>query len=154
MEFEVKMSIKALFGFQLRQMYTGITGWIFIIIALLMAGLYFYNGNVGALIGGAIVLFYVPWSLFLKSFKQIKLNPIFKKPIRYIVDDEGIHVVQDFQTDQITWEQLHKVVKSRQSVLIFSSRVNAFIIPRKDLGEKIDELMAIIKENMAKEKVK
>ena len=150
MQFESKMTAKTLYAFQLRQAYTGISGWLGVVIGAMMIALYFTNGNKWALPAGIVVLVYSPLSLFIKSQQQMLLNPAFKKAVIFTIDDEGLTVAQGEQTITVPWDQLYRVVFGRKNIIFHTSRINAWIIPRADLGGRDDELEAIVKSHAGK----
>ena len=43
---------------------------------------------------GVVMLLYLPWTLFVKSRRQILTNPSFQEPLRYTLDEEGLTVSQ------------------------------------------------------------
>ena len=52
------------------------------------------------------------------------------------------------------WGNMYKAVSTPKSIILYTTRVNAFIFPRKDLGTDIPKLMEIISVNMDPKKVK
>ena len=148
MKFEVKMTVGTLYRFMLRQSYLGVNGWVGVVIGLALGWLYIQSGNIWMLGGGIVVLAYTPWSLFLKSVKQVKLNPGFKLPLRYSVDADGIKAAQGDKEVTVQWEQIYKVARSRKCIYIYTSPIYAWIIPRVCLGERAVELEGMIDEKM------
>ncbi|MCL2254685.1 MAG: YcxB family protein, partial [Lachnospiraceae bacterium] len=118
MEFEVKMTSNILLSYLFRQNYRSFAGLLTIGLGIMMIALFIYNGNAIALLAGAIVLFYPPWSLFTKSKKQMLLNPAFKNPLKYRIDDQGIQVSQGDDVVFVLWEQLFRVIATKKSILI------------------------------------
>ena len=53
----------------------------------------------------------------------------------YEVDEEGLHVSQKEESALLPWEQIYKMVATKHNVLVYSSRINAYVIPRAQLGE-------------------
>ena len=103
---------------------------------------------------GIVVLAYLPWNLFLKSRQQALNNPAFRKPLTYLLDEEGIHVSQDDVTQMQKWEDMVKAVSTRNSIIVYTSRMNACIFPRRDMGEKSGKVIEMISTHMAPAKVK
>lgn len=158
MDFEVKMTSGLLYDYMLRQAYTGFSGWLGVLSGILIISLYFiegrFSGNLLTVAAGLVIILYTPWSLFTRSKKQMLLNPAFKKPLHYTVNEEGIRILQGEQTDQAVWEQIYKVVSTGKSIIVYTSRYNAWIFPRKDLGEQTDKLIGMIKAHMPPARVK
>ena len=55
---------------------------------------------------------------------------------------------------KLMWDQVYKMVSTKNNVLVYSNRVNAYVIPRQQLGEKYRELAEIAKEKLPKYRVK
>ena len=69
----------------------------------------------------------------------------------------GIHGVCHIIGEEkqlVTWDLFTKATASRKSILLYTSKVNAFIFPRRILGEDINTLVQIISLNMPASKVK
>ena len=109
---------------------------------------------VSDLIAGIIVLAYLPWTLFLKSRQQYLANPAFKQPLHYRMTDEGIEVSQNGETQSQKWEDLHKAVSTPRSLIVYTSRVNASVFPKSDLGDKAPAVIQMISTHMPPKKVK
>jgi hypothetical protein len=48
------------------------------------------------------------------------------------------------------WKEIYKMISTKSQVLIYSNRVNAYIIPREQLGDQYEDLKAIAKEQLEK----
>lgn len=55
---------------------------------------------------------------------------------------------------KLMWNQVYKMVSTKNNVLVYSNRVNAYVIPRQQLGEEYCELAEIAKEKLPKYRVK
>ena len=115
---------------------------------------FFMNAGVLCLIAGLVILAYLPWTLFLKSKKQYLSNPAFKEPLHYRMTDQGIEVSQKGETQGQKWEDMYKAVSTPRSIILYTSRVNASIFPKKDLGEKSSAVIRMISTHMPPRKVK
>ena len=51
------------------------------------------------------------------------------------VDEEGRNVSQKEESALLPWEQIYKMVATKHNVLVYSSRINAYVIPRAIAGE-------------------
>ena len=71
-----------------------------------------------------------------------------------MVDPEGIHAFQDGESADLPWGQVYQVASSRRYVWIYSSRVNAYIIPRSQIEGKYEALRQIVGEQLPKYKWK
>ena len=112
------------------------------------------NSHVMFIICGAILLLYMPISLFMNAKQQQLASPAFKKPLHYKLSEEGVFVSQDGQEEMQKWDDMYKAVSTPKSIILYTTRVNACIFPRKDLGTDVPKLMEIISTNMDPKKVK
>lgn len=103
---------------------------------------------------GLVLLLYLPWTLFLKSRSQILRNPCFQEPLHYILDEEGLTVFQGDVRETMAWEDMHKAVSTGRSIILYTSRVNATLFPRRQLGDKRTAVIEIISTHMPPSRVK
>lgn len=154
MELDVKIEAKDLYDYMLRHSYnsaSGIIGSCFgamLIVLAVMSGQWLY------LIFGVIMLLYLPWTLFIRSRQQILSNPGFQKPLHYLLDEQGITISQGEETVQYPWEELVKAVSTGRSIIVYTSKVNATIFPKKQLAEKLPGVVEMISTHMPPAKVK
>lgn len=115
---------------------------------------FFMGYGVLFLIGGAVILAYLPWTLFIKSRQQYLSNPAFKNPLHYQMDEKGVTVAQNGERQSQSWENMYKAVSTPRSLILYTSPVNASIFPKKDLGEKALSVTQMISTHMPPKKVK
>lgn len=154
MEFEVKMTSGILYTYLLRHNYLSFNGWVGVGLGFILIAFYFTSDNLWSLLAGLVVLIYPFLSLYTKSKKQMLLNPSFKNPLLYKIDDEGIRVSQGADEVQVNWEQLYKVINARKMILIYTSPLNAWIIPRNILAGKEDMLRETLLKKLPAAKIK
>ena len=106
------------------------------------------------LVFGLIMLLYLPWTLFIKSRKQVLMNPSFQEALHYSLTDEGVTISQGEESVTYPWEEMHKAVSTGRSIILYTSPVNATIFPRKQLGENVMPVIEMICTHMAPAKVK
>ncbi len=153
-EFDVNMNSNILYDYMLHHTYNSFSGIIGSAVGALFLVAAYMNRQVIFLIAGAVILIYQPWSLFLKSKQQMLNNPAFKKPLHYKLTEEGIEVSQDDQIQNQKWEDMHKAVSTSNSIIVYTSRVNACIFPKKDIGEDKYKVIEIISTHMPPNKVR
>lgn len=154
MAFDVKITSGILYDYMLYHTYTGPSGLLGNCMGALMVVLFFYNGNILALIGGLVVLAYTPWTLFLKSRQQMLRTASFNEQFHYELSAEGIQISQGDDTLMLGWDGLYKAVSTRQSIIVYTSKVNACIFPRKDLDGQAVEVIRFLSEHLPPSKVK
>lgn len=152
LEFDVKIDAASLFDYMLHHTYSGAAGILGSTVGALGVVAYFMNGYLLYLILGLIILLYQPVSLYLKA-KQQALNPAFKAPLHYKMTEEGVSVSQG-ETEQFQkWEDMYKASSTNKSLILYTSKINASIFPRKDLGEQQVDVIAMISRHMPAKKV-
>lgn len=154
LEFDVNMNSGVLYDYMLRHTYTSAQGLLGTAAGALMIVGYSMQHRILLLIVGLIILLYLPWTLFLRSKQQALNNPAFKKPLHYRLSGEGIEVSQDGTHEMQEWENMYKAVSTSKSIIVYTSKVNACIFPRKDLGDLAPKAIEIISTHMPPSKVK
>lgn len=154
-EFDVKLTEKDMYRFSMYHNYTGFQGIFSILIAIAaFAAAVITRGRVEVLytvlyvVFGVIFLVYVPLSLRLATKRQFKLSKQLQDTLHYTVNQEGVTVTQNGESATLPWKQVYKITATKSNVLIYSTRVNAYIIPREALGTKYADLKEIAKANL------
>ncbi len=150
-QFEAKISAKDLYRFNMRNAYTSMQGILSIICAALVAFVFIWKFD--KLSGPYLVLFvilfllflvYVPASLWMKSKQIVKKSDVFKEPLGYSFGEEGILItsstVPDDENVMLPWEDIFKVIKNKNYILIYTNRISAYIIPREQIADKEEEI--------------
>ena len=153
-EFDVKISSNVLYDYMLRHTYSSLSGIMGSVVGVLMLILFASNRQPICLIIGVVILLYLPWTLFIKSRQQALSTPAFKKPLHYRLTDEGIEVSQDDTTEQMGWDGMVKAVSTINSIIVYTTKTNACIFPKKDLGDKKYKVIEIISTHIPPGKVK
>ena len=115
---------------------------------------YFSQGGVIFLLAGAVILLYLPWTLFIRSKQQMVNTPAFKEPLHYRLTEEGVEVSQGGEVQMQKWEDMHKAVSTQRSLILYTSKVSASIFPKQDLGELAPQVIQMISTHMPPAKVK
>ncbi len=153
-EFDVKITPNILYDYLLHHTYGKLQGLLGALVGVLMLLLFASNRQIICLIVGVVILLYLPWTLFIKSRQQILRTPAFKKPLHYRLTDEGIEVSQDDTTERMDWEDMVKAVSTMNSIVVYTTPVNACIFPKKDLGDRKYKVIEMISTHMPPQKVK
>ncbi len=159
--FDIQLQPKDLFRFNMRQTYTTMQGPISIILAILvfvMAGISFGRSSIlyGILYiaAGVIFIFYIPISLWLRAKRTIQTNAVLSKELHYIISEQGVKVTQGEEEGELPWEHVYKVISTKHQVLIYSTRVNAYIIPKNLITEQYDKLKELMEKNLDKYRIR
>ncbi len=159
--FKAKVDAKHLYEFQMYHSYHSIQGILSIVVAVLclIAGISSI-GRVSATYTALYFLFmflfivYMPLSLLLRAKQQSILSDIFKEGLDYTIDEKGIITRFKKEKGELSWNQVTKVCQSRHNLMIYSSRVNVYVIPKEEMGEKSEQVMQLVKKYVSEEKLK
>ena len=153
-ELDVKIEAGDLYDYMLMHTYSSASGVLGSAVGALLILLALGTQRWAFIVLGIILLFYLPWTLFIKSRRQVLTNPSFQKPLHYVLDDAGITISQGEDSVQYPWEELYKVVSTGRSIIVYTSRVNATIFPKKQMEDKRAGVIEMISTHMPPNKVK
>lgn len=152
-ECEVKIGAADLYDYNLKYTYGKIIN-IIAEIAGMAAVLYgFVSHNYPLAVIGAIVEVYLPVTLWIRSAQTAALLPAFKKPLHYVLDENGLTVSQGEESQTVSWDNCLKAVSTSRSILLFTSATSATIFPRAQLGDKAVLVIQCISQNMSPDRV-
>jgi hypothetical protein len=165
MKNEIKLSIllktSDMYNFLLQHTYSNFSGYfgVFISLGALIYLLVSFQGNdtfknVILLLVALLFTVINPLMLLSKAKQQIMLNPMFKEPLEYMINEEVIIVKQKDQQMQIGWDEVNKVVETRKCIIIYITAVRAYIFPKSSLNEDYYRFTDIIKQVVDKSKIK
>lgn len=141
--FDVKMTAKEVFRFSIHHSYFRLSGVIGILMSLMAVVILvssFQNlGDQNKVVLLIVALWFTvlePLTLLSRAKSQAKRNPAYKKPLTYTLNEEGITVSQEEQSQSIAWNQLMKIVETSSQYLVYSSKIHAFVFPKSAMGEQ------------------
>lgn len=76
-----------------------------------------------------------PFTLLTRAKSQVKRNKAYQAALFYTLDESGITVSQNDAQQTLAWDSLMKIVETKSQFLVYSSRIHAFIFPKKSIGE-------------------
>lgn len=153
-EFDVNINAKLLYDYLLHHTYSSFSGVLGTAVGALILVGFAVTGYVIYLIAGLVVLLYLPWSLFLRSRRQMLNTPAFRKPLHYRLTQEGVEISQGEAKEFQKWENMCKATSTGKSIILYTSPVNASIFPREDMQDKQAAVIEIISKHMPAKKVK
>ena len=153
-ELDIKIEAGDLYDYMLRHTYNSPSGMMGSILGAIMILVGLPQKQWIFVIGGVALLLYLPWTLFIKSRQQILNNPVFKQSLHYVLDNEGIHISQGDVEEMQSWDNMVKAVSTSRSIIVYTSRINATIFPKRQLGDKTAAVIETISTNMPANKVK
>jgi len=153
MEFDVKIKSGDLYDYMMKHTYSSPAGLLGSTVGALMILVGLAKMYVLFIILGAVLLLYLPYTLFIKSKRQ-SLNPVFQKPLHYVVSDDGITISQGAVKEMVKWENMYKATSTTKSIILYTSKVNAWVFPKRELGEQTVGMIQMIMTHMDASKVK
>lgn len=154
LELDVKIEAKDLYDYMMAHTYSRPAGILGSCAGALMLLVGIMKSQMIFVIAGVVLLLYLPWTLFLKSKQQAINNPAFKQPLHYVLDENGITVSQGEVSQSQTWDNMYKAISTTKNIIVYTSPVNATIIPRRALKENTTKCIEIISTHMPPAKVK
>ncbi len=154
LEVDVKVNSGDLYDYMLYHAYHGAQGLLGSCIGALSIIIFLGNKQWIYLIAGIIMLAYIPWSLFLKSKQQALNTQAFKAALHYSFGEHGITVSQNDTMESMAWKDMHKAVSTSRSIIIYTTRINACVFPRREIKEQEADVIQFICTHMDPKKVK
>ncbi|HCJ07147.1 MAG TPA: hypothetical protein DHV96_01915 [Lachnospiraceae bacterium] len=149
--FSVQMTVKDVYRFNMYHVYHSASGLVGLLLSLLaLCNLIISFDSLtdqGKTIMTIVAMWFTvlePIMVYSRAKKQVKKITSYHKPLHYKIDEQGITVSQDEESQTMEWNRLRRIVKTRQQILVYSSRVHAFIFPRvawQDQEKKIQNLL-------------
>lgn len=153
-EFDVQMNAKKLYDYSLYHTYRSFSGLLGTAMGALLILYFLSTGQILYLIFGIIVILYLPIALYLNAKKQMVSVQSYKEPLHFCISDEGMEVSQGEVKQLQEWEKVQKVVSTGQSIILYTGKTIATVIPREDMGEKTEEVIQTISRNVPPKRVK
>lgn len=153
-ELDIKIEAGDLYDFMLMHNYSSPAGLMGSVLGAVMVLAAIARGQWIFLIGGIILLLYLPWTLFIRSRRQILTNPVFKESLHYVLDEQGITISQGETSTCQAWEDMVKAVSTGRSIILYTGRVNATIFPRRQMGDRAEAVIEMISTHMPARRVK
>ena len=160
-KFQITMTQKDIFDFMIYHAYTHVSGILGVVIGVVCLALGVTQFQQGSeLIAAAewflalAFLVYTPFSLWHKSGEQLKKTEMFREPISYEVNENGVAAGQGKNRQQYPWNSFYKAVSTNQALIIYMSKAQTLILPIGQLGENYAAVVQVISTNMPPDKVK
>lgn len=147
MELDIKITSQDMYRFHMYHMYTGFHGIVSILVAIIafVAAVTTWGDveltySILYIIFGVVFLFYLPVTLLGRAKRQIAMSEVLQQTLHYSFDEEGVHVSVGEEEATLPWKQIYKMVSTKHNILIYSNRINAYIIPRVAAAGRYEEL--------------
>ena len=160
--FDIKLTANDLFKFNIMQAYKGMQGFLSILLPVLVfayAGTTFGEVSLGSTIVyiglGILFLVYVPISLWLRVNKIISdQNNALSKTLHYDFEEEIIRVSVGEEQVEFKWENIFQMKSTKDLVLLYTNRMNAYILPKIQLGEQYSHLSSLAHKKLENYRIK
>lgn len=154
-EFDLMINSRDMYDFLMKHFYSSFSG-IFGVVISLGALLFFFLGlgkrdwfQLTLLLVLALLFTVVqPLQMRLKAAAQIKASPMFKEPLHFLFDEKGMTVSQGGETALLPWNEVRRIKESKRSIFVYVSSINANIIPKAQIGERLEELKQFMKSHV------
>lgn len=124
-----------------------------LVLAGIAYGVFMYfqmkNVVVSILIIGLVIIFY-PITLISRARKVKNRNKTFSETFHYMFDEVGCHLQLSHEAIDIEWKYFHNILKTGSVVIIYTNKINGYIVPVKDMGDKKEEIIAFLTEKIKK----
>ena len=130
-ELDVKITSGDLYDFLLRHSYNSVSGLLGAVIGALGVVVGISRQYWIYLILGVVILLYLPWTLFIKSKQQVANNPVFREPLHYVLDENGITISQGASS-------------TGRSIIVYTAKNTATIFPKSQMQDKTTDVIEMI----------
>ena len=159
---DIKLDAKDLFRFNMQQAYRGMQGILSIILPILVfayAVTSFGEVSIGSTLVyvglGIVFLVYVPVSLWLRVNKIVKdENNALSKVLHYEFEEKVIRVSVGEESVEFKWENIFQMKTSGPLLLVYTNRINAYVLPLEQVGDRYEELSKLAYEKLEKYRIK
>ncbi len=155
-KFDVKITEKDLYKYNLHHAYTSSQGVFSVVLFILLIAIWiirFPSLSAGYKVAypvfAFVIMVYLPMSLKLRV-KNTMTQEVFQYPLSYEFKEDGIFISSP-TTDvpaELPWEYIYKVCLWKGYLLIYSNRINAYIIPVDSIEEQYDSVVSFIKSHV------
>ena len=148
-KFDVKLTSQDMYRFNIHHAYTSLQGILSLVLGVFIIAVIIVSDQFRDFISAlpyvalALVFFlYIPITLWFRSKRQIAMSEVLRETLHYELTDEGIVVKSDALDEEVLlpWGQVYKAITTRNNFLIYSNRVNAYIIPKAKTEDKLLEI--------------
>lgn len=153
-ELDVKIEAADLYDYMMMHAYNSASGLLGSGVGAVAVLLGYMRGQVIFLIAGIVLLAYLPWTLFLKSRRQMLENPAFQEPLHYVLDEDGITVSQNGEEQHQSWNDMVRAVSTGHSIIVYTGKASATIFPRRELSGRTMDVIEMISTHMPPKKVR
>lgn len=98
-----------------------------------------------AVVCAGVFLVFMPASIYIRGRNNVRKNPIYENTFHYMVDEAGIHVELAEHAVDVDWSKVTKKMFLKTSVVLYTGKINAYLIPTVAMGDRKEEILRFIK---------
>lgn len=159
-KFDVNLERKHIFKFNMYQTYKSTQGVLSLVIPAIIFGRLYMNYQEMSIDQilmhtglGILFLIYVPISLWIGAKKTLEKNSVLASTLHFEFTENTICVTQGPDKAEFKWENIYKMVSTKELVLIYTNRINAYVIPKLQMGMDYIELTKLANAQLDKSRV-
>lgn len=155
-ELNVSLNAKQYYHFNLYHCYHSVNGFLGIFLGILcivygVAGCFVEDWLsvtqiVIFIVFGIVILVYNPVALYVRSKRRFLTNPVMRDSVQYIFAERGITLKQGEVEEEMPWENLYKIIKTKESMIFYLTRFHANIIPLSEMGQDYEAVCDMIQK--------
>ena len=161
LKFSVQLESSDMVNFIMYHNYSGIQGWFGVVISL-AAFVYLivdfadmdWTVRIVMLVIGLLFTVVNPLMLYMKAKKQAVTNESLKLPIQYTLSENELVIEQGEEQLIVPWDQLRIIKDSSRSLIVYVTRMRAFIWPKEKLGSQYNEVTKLLMKKMGSARVR
>ncbi len=86
-----------------------------------------------------------PIEYYIRAGRQVKKN--FQNEMTYIFNKRGITIKIKEDSSALPWNEVMKVISTKNLVVVYFTPIRAFIIPKKSMENEFESIKSIMREN-------
>lgn len=165
-EFDITVTPQAMRNYRFYHKYTKLSGIIelllgafLVVLCIITAGKTQISYTLIVGFAGILFLVIMPAGMAFRAGKTVKNSPRFQVPTHYLISDEKMVVSMEQQkkdagnetetiSAEVKWDEIYSVKETKMSILIYFTPFNANILPKDQLGDRLDTVKQILKEHV------
>ncbi len=152
-ELDIQVSAGDLYDFNLKHAFGKIGNILAEILGIVGVCYGLTSRNYLMVVIGVLLVLYLPVTLYTRSRLAAGMA-VFKNNTHYVLDDTGITVSQGENSSSVEWDKVHRVVSTGRSIIIYTGPTNATILPRAQMGDKLQPVIQCISTHVEPKRVK
>lgn len=148
----VGMKVRYMYAFMFQHIHRSIQGIFGVALSVVSLVLFFLSLReprnethlVIFLICGLLFTVVNPIIILIRAQQQVLLAPVYKQPLQYTFNEDGMTVAQGEQSQFLEWNKVVSVRAMSSILVIYTSRNAGSILAYKELGDKREQVEKMI----------